>query len=95
MKWQYESSLRPILRLSPFQFQSTAIRKVEVNQEELEVNGRHHLLVYPNGLHFMGENILTVKKRAQAVLLACKCRFITYCFPICFLNTRASQFTKI
>jgi hypothetical protein len=48
-----------------------AIRRVQVNQEGLKLNGTHHLLVYPND-NILGGSIHTVKVNAEALVVATK-----------------------
>jgi len=42
-----------------------AIRRVQVNQDDLKLNGTHHLLVYTDGINVWGRNIHTVKKSIE------------------------------
>ena len=39
-----------------------AIRRVQVNQDGLNVNGTHQLLVYANEINILGRGILTIRK---------------------------------
>ena len=49
-----------------------AIRRVQVNQDGLKLNGTHQLLAYPNDVNILGGSIHTVKKKAEALVAATK-----------------------
>jgi hypothetical protein len=49
-----------------------AIRKVQENQVELELNGTHQLLVYADDVNLLGDNIDTIKKNTQTLMDANK-----------------------
>ena len=61
--------------LSPLLFNFAleyAIRRVQVNQDGLKLNGTHHLLVYANDFNILGGSIHTVKEIAAALVVASK-----------------------
>jgi len=61
--------------LSPLLFNSTfvcAIRRVQVNQDSLKLNGTFQLLVYVDDINILGENVHTVKEHAEALVVASK-----------------------
>ena len=49
-----------------------AIRRVQVYQEGLTFNGTHQFLVYGDNVNILGRNVHTVKKNAEAVVVASK-----------------------
>ena len=49
-----------------------AIRKVEVNQDGLKLNGIHQLLVYADDVNTLGGSIHTIKKNTEALLVGSK-----------------------
>jgi hypothetical protein len=49
-----------------------AIRRVQVNQDGLKLNGTHQLLVYADDVNILGGSVHTVKKNAEALVVATK-----------------------
>jgi len=49
-----------------------AIRKVQVKQDGLKLNGTHQLLAYTDDINMLGESVHTVKENAEALLVADK-----------------------
>ena len=49
-----------------------AIRRVQVNQDGLKLNGTHQLLAYANDANILGESVDTVKKNVEALVAATK-----------------------
>jgi len=49
-----------------------AIRRVQVNQDGLKLNGTHQLLVYADEVNIFGGSIHTVKENAKALIVASK-----------------------
>jgi len=61
--------------LSPLLFNFAleyAIRRVQVNQDDLKLNGTHQLLAYANDVNILGGSVDTVKKNAEALVAAAK-----------------------
>jgi hypothetical protein len=49
-----------------------AIRRVEVNQDGLKLNGTHQLLAYADDFNILGGSVHTVKENADALVVATK-----------------------
>ena len=49
-----------------------AIRRVQVKQDGLKLNGTHQLLAYADDVNILGGSIHTVKENAEAVVVATK-----------------------
>jgi len=47
-----------------------AIRRVQVNQEGLKLNGTHQLLAYADDVNILGGSIHTLKENAEALVVA-------------------------
>jgi len=61
--------------ISPLLFNFTleyAIRTVQVNQDGLKLNGTHQLLAYADAVNILGGSVHTVKKNAEALVVASK-----------------------
>jgi len=61
--------------LSPLLFNFAleyAIRRVQVNQDDLKLNGTHQLLAYVDDVNILGGSVDTVKKNAEALVSATK-----------------------
>jgi hypothetical protein len=49
-----------------------AIKRVQVNQDGLKLNGTHQLLAYADDVNILGESVHTVRENAEAVVVATK-----------------------
>jgi hypothetical protein len=47
-----------------------AIRRVQVNQDGLKLNGTHQLLVYADDLNILGGGVYTIKENDEALEVA-------------------------
>jgi len=69
------NGLKQIDALSPVLFNFSleyAVRRVQVNQDGLKLNGTHQLLVYADDVNILGGSVHTVKKNAEALVVATK-----------------------
>ena len=59
--------------LLPFTFTlDYAIRRVQINQDGLKLNGAHRILVYANDVNILGGSVHTVEKNKEALVVASK-----------------------
>jgi len=49
-----------------------AIMRIQVNKDGLKLNGTHQLLVYADDLNILGGSVHTIKKNAEALVVASK-----------------------
>ena len=49
-----------------------AIRRVQVNQDGIKLNGTHQLLDYDDDIYILGSSVHTIKKNAEALVVASK-----------------------
>src|SRR5215510_13172088 len=49
-----------------------AIKRVQVNQDGLKLNGMHQLVAYADDVNILGGSIHTVKENAEAIVVATK-----------------------
>jgi hypothetical protein len=49
-----------------------AIRRIQVHQDGLELNGTHQLLVYDEDVNILGGCVHTVKENSEALVVASK-----------------------
>jgi len=47
-----------------------AVRRVQVNQDCLKLNGTHHVVVYAGDVNIWGGSVHTVKKNAETLIVA-------------------------
>jgi hypothetical protein len=49
-----------------------AIKRVQVNQDGLKLNGTHQILAYADDVNILGRSVHTVKENAEALVAAIK-----------------------
>ena len=49
-----------------------AIRRVQVNEDDLKLDGTHQLVVYADDVHILGGSVHTMKENAEALIVASK-----------------------
>ena len=69
------NGLKQVDALSPLLFNFAleyTIKRVQVNQDGLKLNGTHQLLVYTNDFNILGGSVRTIKEIAEALEMASK-----------------------
>ena len=69
------NGLKQLDALSPLLFNFAldyAIRRVQINQDGLKLNGTHQLLAYADDVNILGGSIHLVKENAEALVVATK-----------------------
>ena len=66
---QQGAALLPLLFIFALAY---AIRRVQVNQDCLKLNGTHLLLVYADDVNILGGSVLTIKKNMESLVGATK-----------------------
>jgi hypothetical protein len=69
MKLKRRFTLSPLLFNFALEY---AIRKVQENQVDLELNGTHQLLDYADYVNLLGDSVDTIKKNRQTLIYASK-----------------------
>ena len=64
-----DDALSPLLFTFAVEY---ATERVQVHQDELKLNGTHQLLVYADNVNILGRSIHTIKKNAEALVVASK-----------------------
>jgi len=62
-------ALSPLLFNFAFEY---AIRRVQVIQDGMKLNGTHQFLVYADDDNILGGSVLNIKKKAEALVVASK-----------------------
>ena len=67
--WKQGDALSPLLFNFALEY---AIRRVQVNQDGLKLNGTHQILAYADDVYILGGSIHTVKVKAEPLVVATK-----------------------
>jgi len=62
-------ALSPLLFIFGLEY---AVRRVQINENGLKLNGTHRFLVYADDVNTLGGSVYTVKKQGEALLVASK-----------------------
>jgi hypothetical protein len=63
------NALSPLLFNFALQY---AVKRIQVNQYGLKLNGMHQLLAYADDLNILGGSVHTVKENAEALVLTAR-----------------------
>ena len=64
-----EDALLPLLYNFALKY---AIKRVQVNEDGLKLNGTHQILVYADDVYILGRSTYTVQKNTEALVVASK-----------------------
>jgi len=73
VRFPIRKGLKQVDALTPMLFNIVleyAIRRVQVNQDGLKLNGTHQFLAYADDVNILGAGIHTVKENAEALVAA-------------------------
>jgi hypothetical protein len=72
-RFPIKNGLKPRNVISLFLFNFSleyAIRRFQINQDGMKLNGTHHLLVYADDVNVMGGSLHTVQDKAETLRVA-------------------------
>jgi hypothetical protein len=94
-RFPIQNSLKQGVAISPLLFKFAleyAIRKVQEKQVGLKLNGTHQLLAYDDDVNLLGDNIDSIKKLSETLIVTSK-EVGLYLVSIVRSQTKATEFS--